>query len=250
MSILHARFGNNISAFLADARAKQKRWIRLLNDRPTGIRIKIRTKNPEFDLKSRYWSVIRVSSLISAVFLACCFFFYPEYYPTVRMESGPAVVMQVQNIPETRQTKRPPPPPRPAVPLAVEGDEVPEDVTIETTELDFDRVEFSLGPVGEIGPLSDEPMDYMEIDFKPHPIRIVAPEYPQTARRSKLEGKVTIRVLVNKEGEVEQAEVLNGPEIFRAAALAAARQFRFRPGKHEGERRKVWMVMPINFTLK
>ena len=48
---------------------------------------------------------------------------------------------------------------------------------------------------------------------------------------------------------LEHAEVLHGPEVFREAALAAARQFRFRPGRHEGERRKVWMRMPITFKL-
>jgi len=136
--------------------------------------------------------------------------------------------------------------------LAVEGEDVPEDVTIETTELDLDSMPLDLrlqGPIA-MGPPSDDPLDISEIEYKPHPIRIVAPEYPRSAHKSKQEGEVRVRVLVDKKGNVEKVEVLSGPEIFREAAVEAARQFRFRPGRHEGERRKVWMIMPINFSLK
>ena len=128
---------------------------------------------------------------------------------------------------------------------------MPEDVTIETTELDFDSIPVDLrisGPVA-LGMPSDEPLDISEIEFKPHPIRITTPEYPRKAHKSKTEGSVVLRVLVDKKGLVETVEVLSGPEIFRPAAVEAARQFRFRPGRHEGERRKVWMVMPIEFKL-
>ena len=252
MKVIHLRFGNTISALLADIRARQKRFKRLLKDRPTGVRVRFRNKHPETDLKLTYERRLYSSSLASLLFLLALFVFYPKYHPTVRMGTGPPVVIQLQHIPETSQRARPPAAPRPSVPLAVEGDEVPDDVTIEPTDLDLDSlpIDLRLGPIGAMGPATDEPMDISEIDYKPHPIRIVAPEYPEVARKSKLEGEVVVRVLVGKDGNVETVEVLNGPDIFQEAAVSAARQFRFRPGKHEGERRKVWMIMPINFTLK
>jgi len=247
MNIVQVRFGNTLSYLLYNARLRERQFQRLLIDRPTGVKITVRDKNPEVDLKSTYWATNQRASGIAIVFLLLVYLIYPEYHPTVIMGKRKPYI-EVPNIPQTTQTKRPPPPPRPQVPLAVAGDEVPEDVTIESTELDFDQ-EFHIA-AAEIGPISDEPLDYTEIDYKPHPIRIVTPEYPTEARKKRLEGRVMVRALVDKKGNVERVEVLHGPEIFRKAAEAAAQQFRFRPGKHEGERRKVWMLMPIEFSLK
>ncbi len=204
------------------------------------------------DLKLTYRT--RMLRSVGASFLLMLFtvLLYPEHVPTVVLNDPQIDVVQWAQIPETSQAQRPPPPPRPSVPIEVDGEEVPEDVTIETTELDLDTLPLDLrlkGPVAA-GPPSDHPMDIFDIEYKPHPIRIVAPEYPREAHKAKQQGVVKVRVLVDKRGRVEKAEVISGPEIFRNNAIAAARQFRFRPGKHEGEIRKVWMVMPIGFHLK
>ncbi|MCZ6636159.1 MAG: TonB family protein [bacterium] len=250
MNLLYTHFGNTLSSQLAYAKAKRKQWQALMAARPTGIKIQTRSKKPEFDLKLHYFQTLQKFFAATLGIFILTILFYPEYTPTVTMGKRTTYVVQMEHIPETTQRRRPNIP-RPKEPLAVEGEEVPEDVTIESTELDLDNVSIDLQlTVGNLGPISDEPLDISEIDYKPHPIRIVAPEYPEAARRAKMEGIVTIRVLVDKEGQVETVEVLNGPEIFRKSAVDAARQFRFRPGKHEGERRKVWMIMPIEFKLK
>ena len=250
MNIVHTRFGNTLLDLLYYTRARKRQFQRLLADRPTGIAITTRHKKPEADLKRAYWPTTQRASLITLGLMVLFYLVYPEHHPTVVMGAKPKRYVQVSNIPQTSQQKRPPPPPRPKVPLAVEGYEVPEDITIESTDLDLD-VAFDLPSLGpQIGPMSDEPLDYTEIDYKPHPIRIVTPEYPVEARRGRKEGRVMVRVLVDKQGNVEKVEVLHGPDLFRKAAESAAWQFRFRPGKHEGERRKVWMVMPIEFSLK
>lgn len=250
MKVIHLRFGNTISAELAEIRFKQNRFKRLLKDSPIGIQIKFRTKSHETDLKLTYKRRLYLSFGAAMGFLLAVFIFYPEYHPTLIIGTKLSAVIQLQHIPETSQRARPPSAPRPSVPLAVEGDEVPDDVTIEITDLNLDNlpINLNLGPVGAIG-TTDEPMDISEIDYKPHPIRIAAPEYPKKARRSKIEGIVVVRVLVGKNGDVEKVEIINGPGIFQKEAVSAAYQFRFRPGKHEGERRKVWMIMPISFTL-
>lgn len=204
------------------------------------------------DLKRDYRTRFLKSLGASFLFTVVTVLLYPEHIPTVVLNEPQIDVVQWAQIPETSQAHRPPPPPRPSVPIEVEGEEVPEDVTIETTELDLDALPLDLrlkGPIAK-GPPSDAPMDEFDIEYKPHPIRIVAPEYPRAAHKAKKEGTVMVRVLVDKKGRVEKAEVLSGPEVFRHNAIAAARQFRFRPGKHEGQKRKVWMVMPIGFSLK
>jgi protein TonB len=251
MNLIFHRFSGSLLAVLAAKRAELARFQRLLRDRPTGIRVQTRQKNPALDLKPGYRKRLALSAAVSCLLAAVSFLTYPERHPTVVLGRVPPQIIQIEHIPQTSQT-RTPAPPRPVVPLAVEGDEVPEDVTIETTELDFDSIPIDLrisGPVA-MGPPSDEPLDISEIEFKPHPIRITTPEYPREARKAKIEGSVVVKVLVDKQGKVERVEVVSGPEIFRQAALEAARQFRFRPGRHEGERRKVWMVMPIDFKLR
>jgi len=251
MNLIFHRFSESLLATLAFRRAELARFQRLLRDRPAGARIRNRTRNPEADLKRGYPRRLAISSAASCAAVLISLLSYPERHPTVMMGRTMPHVIQIEHIPQTSQT-RAPALPRPVMPIAVEGDEVPEDVTIETTELDFDSIPIDLritGPMA-MGPPSDDPLDISEIEFKPHPIRITTPEYPRKARKSKTEGSVVVRVLVDKEGRVETVEVLSGPSIFRAAALEAARQFRFRPGRHEGERRKVWMIMPIDFRLR
>ena len=253
MNILHARFGNTLSYILYMSRLKQRQFARLQQDIPNDIYVKARHKNPEVDLRIGYWQRMGRYSLITITVLVAAYILYPEYHPTVSLIPKQRIVLEVSNIPETSQQKRAPSPPRPKVPLVVEADEAPEDVTIESTELDFDNIDLpaiDFANAGPIGQISDEPMDYMEIDYKPHPVRIVTPEYPDQARKKRITGRVIVKVLVDKTGKVEETEVVSGPEIFRDAALRAARQFGFRPGKHAGERRKVWMIMPIDFDLK
>jgi periplasmic protein TonB len=253
MNILHARFGNTLSYMLYMSRLKRHQLTRLRQDIPNDIYIQVRHKNPEVDIKEGYWQRMRRYSLITFTTLVAAYLLYPEYHPTVSLIPKQRPFLEVSNIPETSQQKRPPSPPRPKVPLVVEADEVPEDVTIESTELDFDNIDLpniDFANAGQIGQISDEPMDYMEIDYKPHPTRIVTPEYPDQAKKKRITGRVIVKVLVDKTGKVEETEVVSGPEIFREAALRAAQQFGFRPGKHAGERRKVWMIMPIDFDLK
>jgi TonB family protein len=251
MNIVHARFGNTLSYSLYLSRTKQRQSERLKKDIPTESTVLTRGKSTDFDLHNLYWQRIGRYSLLTWFVLFATYVIYPEYHPTVSLIPKQMPMLEVSNIPETSQQKRAPAPPRPKVPLAVEGEEVPDDVTIESTELDLDNIDLSdLAMTGPIGHISDEPMDYMEIDYKPHPVRIVTPEYPSEARKKRITGRIIVKVLVDKEGNVEETAVISGPEIFREAALRAAEQFRFRPGKHEGERRKVWMIMPIDFDLK
>jgi protein TonB len=66
---------------------------------------------------------------------------------------------------------------------------------------------------------------------KPVRTRYVAPDYPKAALAEGLSGKVRLRLTVNAEGKVAQAVVLQStpPDVFDAAAIAAARKWRFKP---------------------
>ncbi|MCY3682591.1 MAG: M56 family metallopeptidase [Gemmatimonadetes bacterium] len=91
--------------------------------------------------------------------------------------------------------------------------------------------------------------EYKEVEVKPHPINIITPVYPEKARKERIEGKVILKVVVNVDGSVSDVKVLEGPEIFRQAAIDAISQSQFKPAAHNGKSVPVWVVMPIEFSL-
>jgi TonB family protein len=57
----------------------------------------------------------------------------------------------------------------------------------------------------------------------------VEPIYPVQARAEKIQGTVVLRILINKEGRVEKAEVISGDPSLTQAAVDAVRQWRYKP---------------------
>ena len=182
MNLVQIRFGNTLSGQIYRARSTQREFQKRLSAQPCDVQIETRSKNHDADLKLPYWPNIMRASLLNLLLFIAVFSLYPEYHPTVHLTKS-VIKVHTVDIPETSQQKRPPPPPRPQVPLAVEGDEIPEDVTIESTELDLDKI-FIPNLARTAGTDTDEPLDYTEIDYKPHPSRIVTPEYPAEAKKN------------------------------------------------------------------
>ncbi|MYF72270.1 MAG: energy transducer TonB [Gemmatimonadetes bacterium] len=58
-----------------------------------------------------------------------------------------------------------------------------------------------------------------------------------------------VAFIVTREGRVTEPRVLKGPEIFRAAALEAVRQFQFKPAMQNDRGVAVRMTIPIRFSL-
>jgi TonB family protein len=57
----------------------------------------------------------------------------------------------------------------------------------------------------------------------------VEPDYPQAARDAGIEGMVEVEVVIDREGRLVGARVLSGDPALGQAALAAVRQWKFRP---------------------
>ena len=163
------------------------------------------------------------------------------------------ILITVDDIPETRQVRRPPPPPRPAVPIETEDTDVPDDVTIESTDLDFDQVNLDLPPRPAMAvtetPLEEDPIEYWAVEDKPTITKQVLPKYPEVARKAGIQGTILVRVLIGADGKVQQAEVLRGKAIFHRAALSAVKQYEFSPARQNDRPVPVWMALPIRFRL-
>jgi TonB family protein len=80
---------------------------------------------------------------------------------------------------------------------------------------------------------------------------MVQPEYPPAELLAGVEGEVTVELLINEEGGVENAWVLaaNGPRTFEIAALTAVRQFRFKPPIEDGQPIQMWIRFQVRFRL-
>lgn len=77
----------------------------------------------------------------------------------------------------------------------------------------------------------------------------VTPVYPAQAKQDRIQGKVQLQVVIDKQGHVEDVSVLAGPEPLIQSAVDAVRQWTYRPTLLNGEPVKVQTTVEVNFTL-
>jgi protein TonB len=80
-------------------------------------------------------------------------------------------------------------------------------------------------------------------------IRKVQPVYPPMARATRVQGQVQIEVVIDVDGSVIQATVIDGHPFLQRAALEAAQQWKFRPTLLSGEPIKVTGILIFRFSL-
>ncbi|MFH1009431.1 MAG: energy transducer TonB [Candidatus Latescibacterota bacterium] len=213
----------------------------------------IRGKKPEVDLRRSYRTTFEKCLLLSLALHLTAFSLSRKASVTAYESVAQQVIIQIEDIPETRQEVKPPPAPkRPAVPIEVESEELPDDVTIESTELDVWEENIPPPPpvaVEAPPPEEDEIVPFWHVEEPPELIHVVPPTYPEIARKAQMEGKVFLHLLVGKDGHVEEVKFIKGPEIFKEDAIKAARQFRFSPALQNDKPVRVWMAVPIDFKL-
>lgn len=75
------------------------------------------------------------------------------------------------------------------------------------------------------------------------------PMYPETAKRMRTSGVVTVEVVIDENGKVISANAANGPSTLREAAIQAALRARFSPTKLSGQPVKVFGTISYKFSL-
>ncbi|HSN68746.1 MAG TPA: energy transducer TonB [Thermoanaerobaculia bacterium] len=85
----------------------------------------------------------------------------------------------------------------------------------------------------------------------PQVVYRVEPDYTEEARKSRLQGIVIIEAIIDINGNVTDARVLKGlAGGLDASALAAVRQWRFRPGTLDGDPVPVIFDLMVRFRLQ
>lgn len=158
------------------------------------------------------------------------------------------------------QTKhiKPPPPPRPVVPIPVSDD----------APLDQEIIEFDSEPDPDVAyeppprrPVVDKEEDYSGEVFdvvERMPEIIGGPptlhaciRYPEVARIAGIQGTVIVQFVVDEQGRVAAAEAIRGPQAgLREEALRCIEQLTFTPGMQRDRPVSVRMTIPVQFRLR
>ena len=77
----------------------------------------------------------------------------------------------------------------------------------------------------------------------------VLPTYPQAAKAAGISGGVAVELVIDEQGNVEEATAVSGPEELREAAVEAARQWRWNPMTVDGVAVKVTGRIAFGFSL-
>ena len=76
--------------------------------------------------------------------------------------------------------------------------------------------------------------------------------YPKEARRKNIDGRVIIRFWVNKDGKIENPEILSKTDpLLNECALKVVKNMpKWTPGKQDGIPVRVSFVLPVLFNLE
>ena len=101
----------------------------------------------------------------------------------------------------------------------------------------------------QFGNDNPSPDDFVAVEEMPVLITPPQPIYPEMARAAEVEGVVTIRALVTKEGKIGDAFVTEGHPMLNDAAIAAVKKAAFKPALQQHKPVAVWVQIPIRFSL-
>jgi protein TonB len=80
-------------------------------------------------------------------------------------------------------------------------------------------------------------------------IQRVEPKYPSLARQARIQGEVVLSAIISKEGAINNLQVVSGHPLLVPPALAAVRQWRYRPFLVSGEPVEVEATITVTFRF-
>jgi len=77
----------------------------------------------------------------------------------------------------------------------------------------------------------------------------VEPEYPEEARQRQMQGSVVLDVRMGRDGAVQAVNLVSGQALLAEAAIAAVKQWRFKPRTVKGQPAEMQTKVILNFRL-
>jgi protein TonB len=89
----------------------------------------------------------------------------------------------------------------------------------------------------------------MDYDQPPRPIKLTKPVYPTEAFVKKIEGTPVVEILIDTEGRVIRARIIQSVPMLDAAAIETVKQWRFMPAIKGGRPVPTIATAPVRFQI-
>ncbi len=210
-------------------------------------------KNPKVSLKLKYRKNIELGLVLTLAILVGMFQASKRYEQRAQQEQKVDIKIEVAEVPQTEQQERQQAPSRPTIPIESEDEDIPEDLTIESTDINLDEI-----PPPPPPPSGEEETPiFFAYDDPPEPIGGFAAiqrnlEYPEIARKAGVEGRVIVQCVIDEKGNVIRTQVVKslGNNGCDEAAVAAIKKTKWKPAMQRDKPVKVQVSIPVVFRLK
>ncbi len=169
----------------------------------------------------------------------------PRVFVVQQVRFKPPPPTEEIRIPKPKSKKVPIPDPTPdeLEPLRIEE---PEIYIPEVDELNW-KIEVPAPPPPE----APGPFEVTRDVIKPKKIVHVDPQYTEIARKARIQGAVILRATIDQQGGITDVEVLRGLQMgLTEAAVAAVRQWKFKPATLNGRPVAVYFNLTVTFQLQ
>jgi len=211
-------------------------------------------ENPKVSLRLKYKKNVELGLVLTLGLLLVLFQSFKRMEEAEAVEFKVDQKIEVAEIEQTQQQERQQAPKRPTIPIESEDEDIPEDLTIESTEVDLSEL-----PPPPPPPEDDEGESpiFFAYDEPPEAIggygaiqrNLV---YPEIARKAGVEGKVIVLAVIDEKGNVVRTQVVKslGNNGCDEAAIAAIRKTKWKPAMQRDKAVKVQISIPVVFKLK
>ena len=187
--------------------------------------------------KSSRWNRLRALAVVPVIALALLAFANTKSVAAVvtSVQQDNAVQSEVQS-PEPAQVEAA------TQPIEVEAEEQPvEDAPVEPVP-ESKKVYESVEQMPEFPGGMEEMMKFLQGNI----------QYPANAAKNKIEGRVVLQFVVEKDGQIGEVKVARpvDPELDAEALRVVKSMPNFIPGRQDGKPVAVWYTIPISFKLQ
>ena len=77
----------------------------------------------------------------------------------------------------------------------------------------------------------------------------VTPKYPEDAKKARIQGVVTLKAVISKDGTVDRLSVLSGPASLQQSSLDAVRQWTYKPFLLNGQPVEIETTINVHYSL-
>jgi periplasmic protein TonB len=195
---------------------------------------------------------IEIAVVIVLAIAVLLVFLFPKFDRDSKIEKETTIVfVQSMEIPLVELKKLDIPPPRPAIPVMSEDEEIDLSITLE--DMIFEDYPDDVPPLPK-NPDGDTRQDtFWVFDERPEPIGSIAENivYPDIAREAGIEGTVVVQCFIDYKGVVQTCVILKGmPGTgLDEAAMDAIKKTKWKPAVQRDRNVGVWIAIPVIFKL-